>query len=65
MDKKSNLGYKNRSKILYIFRDKIEMYPLSKLRLRENDFVKNKVINQIPKLIDFHLRSADRRPFWR
>lgn len=65
MDKKSNLGYINRSKILYIFRDKIEMYPLSKLRLRENDFVKNKVINQIPKLIDFHLRSADRRPFWR
>ena len=65
MDKKSNLGYKNRSKMLYIFRDKIEMYPLSKLRLRENDFVKNKVINQIPKLIDFHLRSADRRPFWR
>ena len=65
MDKKSNLGYINRSKILYIFRDKIEMYPLSNLRLRENDFVKNKVINQIPKLIDFHLRSADRRPFWR
>ena len=64
MDKKSNLGYTNRSKILH-FLDKIEMYPLSKLRLRENDFVKNKVINQIPKLIDFHLRSADRRPFWR
>ena len=64
MDKKSNLGYINRSKMLY-FLDKIEMYPLSKLRLRENDFVKNKVINQIPKLIDFHLRSADRRPFWR